>query len=100
LPDALAALAAAVAGLLTESSLTLPDLAELTERQLFGLYYHPRDREGKPVQQAGQWPDADEVTSEEQAARIHFAAGAAFGIGREELERVWLEKHASIPEGV
>lgn len=94
---------AMIAALLTESSLTLPDLARLTDRQIFHLYYHPRDKEGKVVPKTitiSQAPSRDEVTSVRQAAEIHFSIGANLGISREELELAWLAKHPTIPEGV
>lgn len=79
----------------------MPDLAELTDRQIFDLYYHPRDREGKVItSHINQLPGEDEPLTVEQAARIHFGVGAGLGIPREKLEAAWLEKHAEIPEGV
>lgn len=92
-----------IAALLTESTLTLPDLADLTDRQIHCLYYHPRDAEGRVEPQqatAQQAPSRDEVRSIEEAARIHFSQGAYFGISREKLEEAWLAKYDSIPEGV
>lgn len=97
---------AAVAALLTETTLTLPDLASLTDRQIWHLYYHPRDRDGRVVPGraaavgAEVFPGKGEVASELDAARNHFRLGKALGVPRAELERSWLAKHDTIPEGV
>lgn len=93
-----------VAALLTETGLSLLDLPHLTDRQIHALYYHPRDREGKVVPSRAvdltRLPDRGEVATEEEAARVHFTVGKAFGISREKLEAAWLENHATIPPGV
>ena len=75
--------------------LTFAEIAALTDRQIFGLLFWPRDDDGR-LRQPGTTYASEEgegpLSREEQRARL-FEAGRAFGMTDAELENVWRTKY-------
>jgi hypothetical protein len=84
-----------VAALLGEPfHLTLGDIAKLTDWQIRELYFHARDEAGKvkpkhSIEALTGVPDGP--LSDEQKRHVLYAAGAAMGLPRAELDRAWAD---------
>ena len=69
-------------------------IATLTDAQIFDVYFHPRDKEGKPVERTTQSGEALDVsvlgelpdTPENQRAAV-LTVGGMLGIPQEQLRQ-------------
>lgn len=70
------------------------EIARLTDRQISELYFHPRDKHGRLVEQV-ELPGEDEgeQLSLEQQRTLLFSVGRAMGVPEAQLQKAWEDKH-------
>ena len=96
------ALVAVVAALLCDPwRLTIFDVAELTDRQLYQLYAHPRDEYGRvktkqPDEATGPLLSGELVLSPDDEMRMFFESSREWGVAKDEAERQWAEKRGPV----
>jgi hypothetical protein len=69
------------------------DIAELTDRQISEIYFHPRDEQGRLSSAVVELPGEDEPLTLEQERALLFGVGRSLGVPEEELQTVWRAKH-------
>jgi hypothetical protein len=75
-------------------NLSMEQIARLTDRQIFALYFAARDKDGAvlpPAQEAA--PEGGPVTFEQ-----YMQVGRAFGVSDEKLIAEWRAKRGEVPE--
>lgn len=72
--------------------LTFAEIGRLTDRQIYDVLLYPRDEKGHLQPKHVQPLFEDLPPTRENQRLVLFTEGAALGIPREELERVWREK--------
>lgn len=74
-------------------NLSLAQIAELTDRQIYDLYFHPRDEHGR-IKVRHEVPARETLSPDEERA-ILFGMGSSLGIPLEQLNGLWNAKRGA-----